>query len=308
MPGAAGGRRRYQNRGRIGRTRKTGQGYRARPRNGRYRNRGMLRPSVGRPIQAPLVHRKINTDALTALPAIPAGQPNAGKVVPFKVNIPDGSWAEYSRGFDISQTTGSAIRSKNVTCRLNIQFPDTTNQAVPYNIRIIQGFCKLPVQATIDSVSGISGAYDGVAVLGTGMAPVTPSTLFTDHVLGVVNDSLGTTNGLANVLGNVSTEQVQVLSDRSHTIEASAVSDAATFFPQMLKQYNWNTNTRMRLYPFVTDDDASSYAGEALTPVNNPGLYIPFLAVCVTNFEQITASTSAPKVGMVWTHYWNDAA
>eukprot|EP01051_Picozoa_sp_SAG22_P001550 SAG22_NODE_62_length_23371_cov_84.500602_16_plen_43_part_00 len=42
--------------------------------------------------------------------------------------------------------------------------------------------------------------------------------------------------------------------------------------------------------------------------MNNPSLYIPFLAVCVTNFEQVTAATSAPKVGMVWTHYWNDAA
>ena len=52
----------------------------------------------------------------------------------------------------------------------------------------------------------------------------------------------------------------------------------------------------MKLYPYVAGADASMYDGSGLTPANNPGLEIPFLAVICLNFAQFTAAKSQPSL------------
>lgn len=269
-----------------------------------------MRPAVSRTVQAPLVKRKIAIDAHRQLPLVPAGLPNAGKVTPLTVDVPAGAWTDYTRGFDINQVTSSAIRSKNITCKYCLLMPDQTTIVQPLQIRVIAGFVKLPFIVPLHNVAGISGAYDGVATMQdpTDIGPQTAGSKFTEHAFDVVRDSLGTTSGFVNVNGNVSSETIKVISDRHYNMEPSAVSEeGGAYFPNIEFTMNWKTNNRMRLYPYVTGDDPDTYDGAALAPVNNPGLWVPFIATVIVSFEAMTKDADRPTLGMTWTHYWADA-
>lgn len=269
-----------------------------------------MRPAVSRTIQAPLVKRKIAVDAHRKIPLVPAGAPNAGSVSPLTVDVPADAWTNYGRGFDINQVTSSAIRSKNVTCKYCLLMPDQTTIVQPLQIRVIAGFVKLPFLAPLHNVSGIGAAYDGVATMqrpqDTG--PRTAGGRFTDHAFEVVRDGLGTTSGIVNVSGNVSSETIKVISDRHFNMEPSAVSEeGGAYYPNVEFSMNWKTDARMRLYPYVEGTDPQTYDGYALAPVNNPGLWIPFIATVIVNFEVMTKEADRPTLGMTWTHYWADA-
>ena len=102
-------------------------------------------------------------------------------------------------------------------------------------------------------------------------------------------------------------DTVRVLSDKTVTFTAEAVNPSGkVFFPSKALNYHWSTNKRMKLYPFVTGDDATDYDGVRVTPANNPGLEIPFLAIICLNFAQFPNEADRPQFTIDWSHYWNN--
>lgn len=79
-----------------------------------------------RPSQPPNRHPMRNTMALQYVQAgLVAAQPGPlpPGLTPLMVSVPHETWGTYSRGFDTQQVTSSAIFSRNVTCRLELQPP-----------------------------------------------------------------------------------------------------------------------------------------------------------------------------------------
>ena len=171
----------------------------------------------------------------------------------------NGVWADYTRGFDVSQVTSSMIRSRNITAHLTLQMPDNTDVALPFQFRIIHGFTKFPVVADIHSATGTGGAYDGI------VPNFAPNEKYQDNANLTLGDAIGISNGNYNVRGNCRTDTVRVLGDKTVTFTAETVSDGAVYFPSKSLNYAWNANKRMKLYPYVAGADASTHDGSGLT-------------------------------------------
>jgi len=270
-------------------------------RSGRLFNRGSVRPSVGRPIRAPLVHRRLNSEVLAQLPLSAAGS-----VTPLTIYCPDVSWGSFDRGLDIGQTAGNAVRSRNVTFNYRVVFPALTPEKTPYELRVITGFCKVPVSGEIQpSVPG-QGAYDGIIV------NFDPAAKWKDHILEQLNTALGNVRGTSFPSGNIAGELIRVVSDRTHVVNSTSITEDGAGagvdsynFPTLERNYNLRTNTRMRLYP-TSLEDPEDWDGKKMCPVNNPRLQIPFCALLVKNFAAYNSNAKCPFTQGTWTHYWAD--
>ena len=274
---------------------------RSRALGNRYRNR----PSVGRPVVAPLIHRRLNSEVLEQIPLV------GGDVRAFTVLCPDVSWGAYTRGMDIGQTASSSIRSRNVTFNLRILPPAATTNKTPFEFRVIQGFVKIPLFNIIEPSAVGQGAYDGIC---TNFAPDTAWKL---HIREQLNSAIGNVRGASFMNGNIATELIRVISDRKHVIESTSVSDSLTpddpppanlptyNFPTLDRNYTWRTNTRMRLYP-TSDEDADDWDDKTLCPLNNAKLEIPFMQVMLCNNSLYTTNAECPFTQGTWTHYWVD--
>ena len=220
---------------------------------------------------------------------------------PIYCQCPNGSWTDYTRGFDASDVNSSAIRSKNVTAHLTLQMSVAAIGLYPYQFRIIHGFTKFPTTGDIHSSIGTDEAYDGI------MPNFTPSEKFQDNAMQTLGDAIGISNGNYNVRGNLRMDTVRVLSDKTVTFTAETVNAGGkVFYPSKSLNYHRATNKRMKLYPYVTGPDVTQYDGVRVTPANNPGLEIPFLAIICLNFAQYPNESDRPQFQIDWSHYWNN--
>lgn len=266
----------------------------------RWKPRPRARPTV----LSPTVHRKLYSTGLQNWAIVPADATRPinplAHLTPFYCQVPNQTWTQYTRGFDVSQVTSSAIRSKNITAHLTIQCPSSGPATQAYQFRIVHGFTKFPTAADIHSSTGTGGAYDGI------VPNFVPSEKFQDNASQTLSDAIGISNGNYNVRGNIRMGTVRVLSDKTITVQAESTTNmGAKLFNPISLNYHWATNKRMKLYPYVEGADAGAYQGEALTPVNNPNLEIPFIALIALNFGQYSVDADRPVFQLDWTHYWN---
>ena len=183
----------------------------------------------------------------------------------FLLQVPNGAWTNYTRGFDVSQVTSSAIRSKNITAHLTLQMPFGSAGLFPYQFHIIHGFTKFPTTGDIHSATGTGGAYDGI------MPNFAPAEKYQVNATQTLGDAIGISNVNYNVRDKCRMDTVRVLSDKTTTFTAEAVNaQGKVYFPSKSLNYHWPTNKRMKLYPDVEGADASTYDGDALSPANNP--------------------------------------
>jgi len=275
------------------------------PRSGVRRSRGralVRKQFVPRPMSN-LAHRKFFPNQAPVPWVVFPSTPGIGGpwLVPNIVIVPENVWAIYNRGFDVGDVTSAAIHSRNVTCNFQLEMPPAAKAPQPYQMRFLQGFIKAPVAGkTMSSTQGTSGMSDGIAL------NFDPNTEYQDQAFRTVNDFVGTTNGDFNPNGAVDRTQIHVISDRTHTISLEAVDgeSGSTFFPAKNFNFNWKTDKNMRLYPYSTDGQIPAQS-PPLTPVNNPGLWIPFLSVMIKNYKQYTDIADAPTHSASWAHYWD---
>ena len=224
------------------------------------------------------------------------------------VRTPDYVWGDYSRGFDTIQVTGTQIRSRNAVCAMRIQMPQATTAPQPFQFRIVQGFVKsCIIGKELASTQGTSGMFDGV------VKNFTPHTAYDEYCHQVFKDNIGTTNGNANYRGLVNNNQIHVITDSSITIAADGVRENPAVPGQMLMQYNreiqrkfnWKTQMPMKLFPYSINADVPAGTPN-MTPVNNPKLWTPFLAVIILNNTEYTVAADKPTVDLTWSHYWQN--
>lgn len=117
-------------------------------------------------------------------------------------------------------------------------------------------------------------------------------------------DFIGVNQGTGNGKGAVDRTQIQVISDSNIVIAADTTDvNGNTYYPTKVLNYNWATKKTMRLYPYSTDDTLPQVPN--LTPVNNPGLYIPFIVMFCNNRTDFLSDGDRPRFQMTWTHYWD---
>jgi len=229
------------------------------------------------------------------------------KLTPVMVRSPDFVWGDYSRGFDTKQVTSSQIRSRNVTAALRIKMPEATLAVQPFQFRIIQGFVKSSITGkTMSSTAGNSGMDDGIVL------NFQPHTAYDDYALQVLIDNIGTTNGDANYRGVVNSNQIHVISDFNTTVAADGTRENPLVPGEMLMQYNrqvertlnWKTGMNMKLFPYSINGNIPQVPN--LTPVNNPRLWTPFVAVMILNNDKYTVQNDTPNIDITWSHYWQN--
>ena len=82
-----------------------------------------------------------------------------------------------------------AIMSRNISCNVAITAPDTTAVGQPFQFRIVQGYSKMPVSSDLHSVTGVSGAFDGVVI------NFNPETVYETAAYDTFHDTIGNTLG-----------------------------------------------------------------------------------------------------------------
>lgn len=257
------------------------------------------RPAKGR-LAYPVTQRKIHHEAwLWPLLQNPNAAPGVLMLTPIIVKTPDTVSRMFTRGHDISQVNSMAVMSRNISANLSVIAPRTSAVAEPIRLRIVQGYTKMPVRGDLKSSVGTSGAFDGV------VTEFDPEVAYEDLAYEVFRDAIGNTLGLPDPSGNIQRETVHIVSDRITNMTAETVTGGTVYFKPLQANYNWKGG-RMRLYPYVKNDDASSYDGSAVTPVNNPNLWTPFIAISVINFSSFKVAADQPTISLTWSHYWNN--
>lgn len=253
--------------------------------------------------KAPLVNRVAIPGAIDTWQLIPPAQGQVGGLSPMITITPTQSWARYFSGFDISQINSLAVRSRNVSMSIAVQFPGAGKSPKPYQLRVIQGWVKQPVVGVnLSPTTGTSGMSDGIAL------NFDPTVVFKDHVYQTMVDSVGTTVGMIDGRGNVNADNVRVISDTQHMITNTSVTPGGDYvFPTFNRVFNFRTGVKMRLYPFTTQGAIpASGLPDGYTPINNAGLWIPVVALIMLNFNDYTADADRPQVYAQQSHYWTN--
>lgn len=267
------------------------------PRSGKYNSQKKLqrKQTVPRAPKA-FAHRHMVERTEVQWPLLPAGSPLPAGLTPLLVSVPHQVWADYMRGFDTQQVTSSAIFSRNLTCRLELQPPTKAGAAQAYQFRIIQGYVKRQLVKALADTSGNTGMNDGIAL------NFNPSQ-FEAEALQCCEDFIGVNQGVGSGKGAVDRMQIQVISDSNIVIAPDSVSAGDTYYPSKVLNYNWATKKTMRLYPYSNDGNIPAVPN--LTPINNPGLYIPFIAMFCNNRTDFQSDADRPTFQMTFTHYWD---
>jgi len=289
--------------------RRRGQGRRGPPKSSNRKSygRGLKRKFASSSVPRPLVHRK--TQALTHTIEL-TGDMNP-HLEGLTVKTPDLCWGSYERGFDITQTAGNALRSKNVACQFAIIMPSAVTAPQPYRFRVIQGFAKTSVvNLGTSSTAGIAGVSLGDGYINNFNA----GTAWDAVARQCVADNIGNQDGDGQLRGLVNSRQIHVISDQFHTVAADATTTnpaggdpVMVYNKQITRTMNWKTNTAMRLIAYTAPPGGPPTAAtNTFAPVNNPSLWTPFIAVCLINATDYTVAGDAPTLKFLWSHYWDD--
>ena len=265
------------------------------------KRQGSLRgKSFGAKHVTPFVHRSVFPGGNGVL--WPFVNPGPGQTLnTLRVLVPEQTWGRYTRGFDINQVTQNGIRSRNVSMRVTIKLPTAAVSPIPFRLRIVQCWVKSPmVGFQQNSTQGVSGMSDGIVLNYNAL------TAIENHCQQVMADSVGTVNGDGNVTGNISTDRIQIINDRTMTMASTNVdSNGAFVYPTFTQTYNFKTQQNMRLLPTtsgaaVPQDPDNIF----LCPLNNPLQWTPCIAMMIMNGGSYTGPADQPRVFMTESHYW----
>ena len=104
-----------------------------------------------------------------------------------------------------------AIMSRNISCNVAITAPDTTAVGQPFQFRIVQGYSKMPVSSDLHSVTGVSGAFEGVVI------SFNSDTVYETAAYDTFHDTIGNTLGVPDPTGSIARKTTHVGSDRATT-------------------------------------------------------------------------------------------
>jgi hypothetical protein len=265
--------------------------------------RKLVRPSRV-PVATAAVKKQVFTQADLDFWDQAAMQP---AMLQLKCRTPDYVWADYSRGFDVKQVISSQIKSRNITCQMRLKMPQATTAPQPYQFRIIQGFVKSSITGkTLSSTVGQSGMDDGIVL------NFLVHTAYDDYARQVLADNVGTTNGTSNFRGLVNSNQILTVTDQNITVAADGTREnpavpgqtVMQFNREIIRTFNWKTGNNMKLYPYSVDGNIPAVPN--LTPVNNPRLWTPFVAVILLNHTDYTVQADSPLMDLTWSHYWQN--
>lgn len=219
-----------------------------------------------------------------------------------QVAVPERTWGQFTRGFDIPQVNSNGIHSRNVTMRVQIQFPKAADAAQPYQLRIVQCWIKSSIEAALTSTVGTSGMYDGIVL------NFDPNTAWEARASQVFGDSIGNELGDGRTTGNISSDRVKVISDTTRSFTAAVTDPAGKYvYPTYDRTFNFKTGQFMKLYP--------STAGAAIpadplnikmVPVNQQRVWIPCIAMMVLNGGDYQGESDRPHISLTESHYWTN--
>lgn len=242
---------------------------------------------------APFVHRSIFVTPQLTWP-FHTGNPQLG-LTGLRTLVPEKTWGQYTRGFDSPQVTSNGIRSRNCTMNVSIQFPKAGAAAQPYRFRVVQCWVKSPmIGYQQSSTQGTSSMADGIVL------NYEPDTAIEEHTHKVFSDSIGVINGDGMSTGNISSDRIKVISDRTIQVASTNVDGAGAFvYPTFTNTYNFNSSTSGAVLPIDP-------LNIKMVPLNNPNLWIPTVAMMVLNGQDYTGATDQPKIRMTESHYWTN--
>ena len=189
-------------------------------------------------VTRPLVHRNIQSRA-----AYWEQNPGVG-LQALQVAVPERTWGQYTRGFDIPQVTSSGIKSRNCTMRVQIRFPNAGGAPQPYQLRIVQCWVKTSIELPLSSTQGTSGMFDGIVL------NFQPNDAWQARARQVFGDSIGNQLGDGNITGNISTDRIKVISDTTRSLAAVVTTQGGQYvYPTFDKTYNFKTGQFMKLVP-----------------------------------------------------------
>ena len=134
-----------------------------------------------------------------------------------------------------------AIMSRNISCNVAITAPDTTAVGQPFQFRIVQGYSKMPVSSDLHSVTGVSGAFEGVVI------SFNPETVYETAAYDTFHDTIGNTLGVPDPTGNIARETTHIGSDRVTNMNAETSAGGTTYFRPHQNNFNIKGAGRMRL-------------------------------------------------------------
>lgn len=155
----------------------------------------------------------------------------------------------------------------------------------------------------MSSTAGSSGMQDGIHF---GFDTVTA---YDNYANQVVQDSIGVQQGNPDFTGPIDSRRVHVIEDEMMVVAPESTDTQGNMiYRTKQKVINWKTNTKMRLYASTQNmGPAVPNIGDvAWTPLNNPSLWTPFIAVILQNNQDYTVDADGPRVDYTWTHYWTD--
>ena len=134
-----------------------------------------------------------------------------------------------------------AIMSRNISCNVAITAPDTTAVGQPFQFRIVQGYSKMPVSSDLHSVTGMSGAFEGVVI------SFNSETVYETAAYDTFHDTIGNTLGVPDPTGNIARKTTHVGSDRATNMNAETSAGGTTYFRPHQNNFNIKGAGRMRL-------------------------------------------------------------
>ena len=134
-----------------------------------------------------------------------------------------------------------AIMSRNISCNVAITAPDTTAVGQPFQFRIVQGYSKMPVSSDLHSVTGVSGAFEGVVI------SFNSETVYETAAYDTFHDTIGNTLGVPDPTGNIARKTTHVGSDRATNMNAETSAGGTTYFRPHQNNLNIKGAGRMRL-------------------------------------------------------------
>ena len=170
-------------------------------------------------------------------PTVPAGTQMLNPII---VKTPDAVARQFTRGFDISQVTSSAIMSRNITAALSTTAHDQTAVGLPVKIRLVHGYSKMPVAGDLHSVTSTGGAFDGVVIT------FDPLIKYEEAAFDTFRDSIGNTNGVPDPKGNIQRETISVVSDRDLNMTAETALGGTIYFKPEQSNYTWKGGRQVR--------------------------------------------------------------
>jgi hypothetical protein len=102
----------------------------------------------------------------------------------------------------------------------------------------------------------------------------------------------------------VSDQNITVAADGTRENPAVPGQTVMQFNREVVRTFNWRTGNNMKLYPYSVDGNIPAVPN--LTPVNNPKLWTPFVAVVLLNASDYTVQADSPLMDLTWSHYWQN--